>query len=162
MKYSSQSHGSDEQRRMETRAKHPRCPISAGTLQGTIFKNRDRAILLFYEASWRTEKVGGLLGHQAPPMGVPAKHSSSQDSTRSIRCASSTEKCLPCRGEKAAAALLLLQRQHLPHVKHKITSSPTPLPAGPKPTGSFLTALSSSFSKKSSPGCPVTFRIWVS
>lgn len=124
MKYSSQSHGSDEQRRMETRAKHPRCPISAGTLQGTIFKNRDRAILLFYEASWRTEKVGGLLGHQAPPMGVPAKHSSSQDSTRSIRCASSTEKCLPCRGEKAAAALLLLQRQHLPHVKHKLTSSP--------------------------------------
>lgn len=88
----------------------------SSSLQGIIFISQDREILLFEEPSWRTEKIGGLLGHQVPHMGVPANHSCSQHSTRFIRCATSTEKCLPCPGEKAAFPCC--------SAKHKSPSSP--------------------------------------
>lgn len=50
-----------------------------------------------------------------PSRVIPAKHSCSQSSTSSIRCATSTGKCHPCPGEK---------RQQLPHAKHESTPSP--------------------------------------
>lgn len=139
---------------MKRKAKHPRCPISAAVYKESFLSVKTEKYFCLKSQAGEQRRlvvcwgIRHLTGESLPTTAVPNAAPGSSDVPPAQR----------------NAFLAQGKRLHFPAAVPN-TSHPlplTPLPAGPKSTGNFLTALSSSFSKNSSPGCPVTFRIWVS
>lgn len=156
VEYSSQSHGSDEQKQMKRRAKHPKDVPFQQTVYKELFLlvKTEKYFCFRSQAEQRRLVCWGIrhltwesLLNTAIPNAAPGP-SDVPPAQRNAFLAQGKRLLLHFPAAVKAAPLPCQTQVKLfpGHLCHR----------------NFLTALSSSFSKKSSPGCPVTFRIWVS